>query len=98
MFTIPNQVRLNFDIRCADHKSSLPMAWKAFTPAGRLMPSSNRDRLVDVCEELVKVSAIVLPHFDLLADRFSERTEKLEKGRLLTQAEKEKEKDAKVSK
>jgi arsenic resistance protein ArsH len=69
------------------------MAWKAFTPAGRLMPSSNRDRLVDVCEEIVKVSAIVLPHFDLLGDRFSERTEKLAKGRLLTQAEKEKEKD-----
>jgi arsenic resistance protein ArsH len=70
------------------------MAWKAFTPAGRLTPSSNRDRLVDVCEELVKVSAIVLPHFDLLGDRYSERTERLEKGRLLTQAEKEKEKDA----
>ena len=68
------------------------MAWKAFTPAGRLLPSSNRDRLVDVCEELVKVAAIVLPHFDLLGDRYSERTEKLEKGRLLTQAEKEKEK------
>jgi len=69
------------------------MAWKAFTPAGRLMPSGNRDRLVDVCEEIVKVSAIVLPHFDLLADRYSERTEKIAKGRLLTQAEKEKEKD-----
>jgi arsenic resistance protein ArsH len=69
------------------------MAWKAFTPGGRLKPSSNRDRLVDVCEELVKVSAIVLPHFDVLGDRFSERTEKLAKGRLLTQAEKEAEKD-----
>jgi arsenic resistance protein ArsH len=57
------------------------------------MPSPNRDRLVDVCEELVKVSAIVLPHFDLLGDRFSERTEKALKGRLWTQAEKEREKE-----
>jgi len=57
------------------------------------MPSSNRDRLVDVCEELVKVSAIVLPHFDVLGDRYSERTERIAKGRLLTQAEKEAEKD-----
>lgn len=62
------------------------------------MPSSNRDRLVDVCEELVKVSAIVLPHFDLLNDRFSERTEIAAKGRLLTQADKEKEKDEAASK
>ena len=51
------------------------------------MPSSNRDRLVDVCEELVKVSAIMAPHFDLLADRYSEREEKRIKGRLWTQAE-----------
>lgn len=59
------------------------------------MPSSNRDRLVDVCEELVKVSAVILPHFDLLGDRYSERTERAAKGRLMTQAEKEKEKDEK---
>ena len=57
------------------------------------MPSGNRDRLVDVCEELVKVSAVILPHFDLLGDRFSERTEIEKKGRLFTQAEKEREKD-----
>jgi arsenic resistance protein ArsH len=76
-----------------DYQSSLPLAWKSFTPAGRLKPSSNRDRLVDVCEELVKFSAIVLPHFDLFNDRFSERQEKQVKGRLLTQAEKEKEKE-----
>ena len=80
MFVIPNQVcppiypsRTMLTIP----KSSLPMAWKAFTPAGRLMPSSNRDRLVDVCEELVKVSAIILPHFDVLGDRYSERTERI---------------------
>lgn len=69
------------------------MAWKAFTPAGRLMPSSNRDRLVDVCEELVKFSAILLPRGDFLVDRWSERKERREKGRLQSQAEKEAEKD-----
>jgi arsenic resistance protein ArsH len=57
------------------------------------MPSSNRDRLVDVCEELVKMSIILLPHAELLNDRYSEREEKRIKGRLETQAEKEKEKD-----
>lgn len=62
------------------------------------MSSSNRDRLVDVCEELVKVSAIVLPHFDLLNDRYSERTEIAAKGRLLSQADKEKEKDEAAAK
>jgi arsenic resistance protein ArsH len=57
------------------------------------MPSSNRDRLVDVCEELVKMSVLLLPHAELLADRYSEREETRIKGRLLTQTEKETEKD-----
>lgn len=74
-------------------QASLPLAWKAFTPGGRLMPSSNRDRLVDVCEELVKTSAIIWPHFELFGDRYSERMERATRGRLYTQAEKEKEKE-----
>lgn len=96
MFVIPNQVPLLLSqcLKWANQQSSLPLAWKAFTPAGRLMPSSNRDRLVDVCEELVKIGHVLRPHFDLLGDRFSERTEKIAKGRLLTQAEKEAEKDS----
>jgi arsenic resistance protein ArsH len=57
------------------------------------MPSSNRDRLVDVCEELVKMSVLLLPHAELLADRYSEREETRIKGRLLTQTEKETDKD-----
>lgn len=56
------------------------------------MPSSNRDRLVDVCEELVKVAYLLRSHEELLSDRYSERAEKAAKGRLLTQAEKEAEK------
>lgn len=96
MFVIPNQVRhllLAAESRSYRFQSSLPLAWKSFTPAGRLKPSSNRDRLVDVCEELVKVSIIVGPQMEFLNDRYSEREEKREKGRLLTQAEKEADKD-----
>lgn len=101
MFTIPNQASAGHrPLTTAPliphsngNQASLPLAWKSFTPSGRLLPSSNRDRLVDVCEELVKTAAIILPHFDLFGDRYSERTEKAAKGRLYTQAEKEKEKD-----
>lgn len=74
MFVIPNQ-------------SSLPLAYTQFTPedeGSRMMPSSNRDRLVDCMEELVKYSIIMRPHFDLFGDRFSERKERVlkdQKGR-----------------
>ncbi|KAI4148135.1 MAG: hypothetical protein LQ340_005217 [Diploschistes diacapsis] len=69
MFTIPNQ-------------SSIPMAYTQFTendgPEGgsRLMPSGNRDRLVDCMEEFVKYAIVMRPHFDLFSDRFSERMER----------------------
>ena len=73
MFTIPNQ-------------SSIPMAYKQFTdpdPAqeggSRLMPSGNRDRLVDCMEEFVKYTILMRPHFDLFSDRYSERTERMAK-------------------
>ncbi|GAA5900147.1 hypothetical protein JCM6882_002626 [Rhodosporidiobolus microsporus] len=76
MFTIPNQ-------------SSIPKVWTQYTSSDRLLPSSNRDRLVDVMEELVKVTCILAPHGGLLGDRYSEREEKREHGRLRTQAETE---------
>jgi arsenic resistance protein ArsH len=66
MFTIPNQ-------------ASIPKAYEKFTeedaPEGgsRLMPGSNRDRVVDCVEEMVKYSIIMREHFDLFGDRFSER-------------------------
>jgi arsenic resistance protein ArsH len=69
MFTIPNQ-------------SSIPMAYKQFTDekaeegGSRLMPSGNRDRLVDCMEEFVKYTLLMRPHFDLFGDRYSEREEK----------------------
>ena len=55
--------------------------------------SSFRGRVVDVAEEFAKFTAIMAPVKDSLTDRYSERKERAEKGRLLTQAEKEKEKN-----
>lgn len=73
MFTIPNQ-------------SSLPTAWKQFEDEGgdgsgksRLLPSGNRERLVDCMEEFVKYTIVMKPYFELFGDRFSERKEKYEK-------------------
>ncbi|KAF3169462.1 hypothetical protein EYR41_007680 [Orbilia oligospora] len=68
MFTIPNQ-------------SSIPKGYTQFTTddaegGSRLMPSSNRDRLVDCMEEFVKYTIIMRRHVGLFADRFSEREEK----------------------
>ncbi|RGP72360.1 arsenic resistance [Fusarium longipes] len=66
MFAIPNQ-------------SSVPKAYTQFTPeeeGSRMMASSNRDRIVDCMEELVKYTIVMRPHFDLFGDRFSEREEK----------------------
>ncbi|PNP74465.1 hypothetical protein FNYG_12195 [Fusarium nygamai] len=66
MFAIPNQ-------------SSVPKAYTQFTsePEGsRMLASSNRDRLVDCMEELVKYTIVMRPHFDLFGDRFSEREER----------------------
>ncbi|CAG7972420.1 unnamed protein product [Penicillium salamii] len=68
MFTIPNQ-------------SSIPKAYTQFPDEGqpgdqRLMPSGNRDRLVDCMEEFVKYTILMRPHIGLFGDRFSEREEK----------------------
>ena len=63
MFTIPNQ-------------SSVPQAYTQFTSeeeGSRMTASSNRNRLVDCMEELVKYTIVMRPHFDLFGDRFSER-------------------------
>lgn len=81
MFAIPNQ-------------SSVPMAYTQFTEAdeadgragtegllggSRLLPSGNRDRLVDCMEELVKYTIVMRQGFDLFGDRYSEREEKRKK-------------------
>jgi arsenic resistance protein ArsH len=85
MFAIPNQ-------------SSVPQAYKLFTEEGaaeggsRLVEGGNRDRLVDCAEEFVKYTILMRPHFGLMGDRFSERTErraKEEKAKLAEQAAQE---------
>ncbi|KAJ5756196.1 arsenic resistance protein ArsH [Penicillium manginii] len=68
MFTIPNQ-------------SSIPKAYTQFPDEGqpgdqRLIPSSNRDRLVDCMEEFVKYTFLMRPQLEIFGDRFSEREEK----------------------
>ncbi|KAH7111820.1 flavoprotein-like protein [Dendryphion nanum] len=73
MFTIPNQ-------------SSIPKAYTQFTEeevGSRLMPSGNRDRLVDCMEGFVKYTIIMRPHFNLFGDRFSEREEKRAKNEIV---------------
>lgn len=80
LFAIPNQ-------------SSIPMAYKQFTDAcdaesggwleaeggSRLMPSGNRDRVVDCMEEFVKYTILMRPRLELFADRYSERVERRKK-------------------
>jgi len=77
---------------CCTNQSSIAKAWQEFDDNGRMKDSSFRGRVVDVAEEFAKFTAIMAPVKDSLTDRYSERKEKAEKGRLLTQAEKEKEK------
>ena len=78
---------------CCTNQSSIEKAWKEFDDHGRMKASSFRERVVDVAEEFAKFTAVMVPVKDDLVDRYSERKEKLEQGRLLTQAEKEKAKE-----
>ncbi|MBZ7423238.1 arsenical resistance protein ArsH [Klebsiella michiganensis] len=62
MFTIPNQ-------------SSVPKAWQEFDDEGRMKPSPWYDRIVDVTEELFKMTLLLKGHMGYLSDRYSERKE-----------------------
>lgn len=59
MFTIPNQ-------------SSVAMAWKEFNDDGTMKDSAYRERIVDVMEELFKMTILLRDHTDFLTHRFSE--------------------------
>lgn len=74
---------------CCTNQSSIAKAWKEFDEDGRMKPSGFRERVVDVAEEFAKFTAVMVPYKDSLTDRYSERKEKMEQGRLLSQAEKE---------
>ena len=60
MVTIPNQ-------------SSVPKAYEQFDDTGRMKPSANYDRVVDVMEELVRFTLLLRDRADTLVDRYSER-------------------------
>src|SRR3546814_11571773 len=59
MITIPNQ-------------SSVAKAYAEFDDAGRMLPSSYYDRIVDVAEELVRFTVLTRGHADQPVDRYSE--------------------------
>jgi arsenic resistance protein ArsH len=63
MFTIPNQ-------------SSVPMAYKEFDDAGRMRQSGYYERVVDVMEELFKMTLLLRGRTGYLTDRYSERNER----------------------
>jgi arsenic resistance protein ArsH len=91
-FNVVNALRLLarwMRMPCCTNQSSVPKAWQEFDDDGRMKPSALRDRVVDVAEEFYKFTLLLRPHTALLNDRFSERKERAEQGRLLTQAEKE---------
>jgi arsenic resistance protein ArsH len=67
MFTIPNQ-------------SSVPMAYKEFDDEGRMRPSAYYDRVVDVMEELFKITLLMRGRTGYLTDRYSERSERTMKA------------------
>ena len=69
MFTIPNQ-------------SSVAKAWEEFDEHGRMKPSSYRDRVVDVLEELFRFTLLLRGHNTLLTTRYSEQKDLREQGQL----------------
>lgn len=67
MITIPNQ-------------SSVAKAYQEFDGNGRMKPSSYYERVVDVCEELVKFTLLTRDISGHLTDRYSERKEEAVKA------------------
>jgi len=68
-----------------------------FDDDGRMKDSDFRGRVVDVAEEFHKFTLIMREYKDDLNDRYSERFETAEKGRLQTQAEKEAARDKELA-
>ncbi|OSX79054.1 hypothetical protein BU14_0087s0004 [Porphyra umbilicalis] len=79
---------------CVVNQSSVPMAWTQFDEDGRIKAGPLRERVVDVVEEFVRLVRVNREFADEFTDRYSERRERAEKGRLLSQAEKVAEKEA----
>ncbi|MCV6601990.1 MAG: arsenical resistance protein ArsH [Cohaesibacter sp.] len=62
MLTIPNQ-------------SSIPKAFSEFDDKDRIKPSPYYNRIIDVCEELMKFTYLTRTRSNYLVDRYSERVE-----------------------
>jgi arsenic resistance protein ArsH len=69
MFTIPNQ-------------SSVPKAFEEFDAEGLMKPSSYRDRVVDVMEELFRFTLLLRDNVEILNTRYSEDKERRTHGAL----------------
>jgi arsenic resistance protein ArsH len=69
MVTIPNQ-------------SSVAKAWQEFDDEGRMKPSSFRDRVVDVMEELFRFTVLLREHTEFMTTRYSEQKQLREAGQL----------------
>lgn len=69
MVTIPNQ-------------SSVAKAWQEFDDDGRMKPSSFRDRVVDVCEELFRFTLLLRDRNEVLTTRASEQKQLRANGAL----------------
>lgn len=69
MVTIPNQ-------------SSVAKAWQEFDDDGRMKPSGFRDRVVDVMEELFRITLLVRDRTEVLATRYSEQKQLRQQGAL----------------
>ena len=69
MFTIPNQ-------------SSVAKAWQEFDEHGRMRPSAYRDRVVDVLEELFRMTLLMRGRVPALTRRYSEQKQRRQQGEL----------------
>lgn len=65
MFTIPNQ-------------SSIAKAWQEFDSDGQLKDSPYRDRVIDILQELLKITLLMRDQSEYLTERYSENKDAIE--------------------